>query len=137
MPELNELVNDFRGASPEQDGAVEPVPFWLRPAITQGQLMVMRSRLASLEAENAQLKQELSQISAGRALHPGAWERMLSGKFCLVVPIDEPYFPGVYALYRAREREMGRWVEWDQVIMNEALSEHAHSRGEDDGRETR
>ena len=46
--------------------------------------------------------------------HPRAAKLISSGKFFLVVAIDEPYFVDVYELIRENENRKGTWTDEDE-----------------------
>ena len=125
MPEITDEDLE-KTRAPWLNCEAESVPFYLRAAITQGELIKLMGRLKALEAENAEFRRGLSQFNASQALCPHVWKVLLGGRPFLVTSIEEPYFPLVYELARVRGIELGQWTPADQDQMAEALSEHSH-----------
>jgi hypothetical protein len=133
MPDIFDLTDEWRRNAQSE---TSPLPIYDRAEITQkdlaklrGELDLARGKLRAAEKENEERQQWLAMYPAFEKIYPRAWKLMMKTRFFLVVAIDEPYFPGVYYLVKAREMELGTWSEYDQAMMDEALSEHAHLEG--------
>ena len=137
MPDIFDLTDDFRGRSPlDAEEGASPLPIYMRAEITSKDLAKLRNelqlatgKLQAAEAENGLMRTVLAKYPNFENVYPRAWKLMVECKYFLCVAIDEPYFPATYFMLRARERELGRWSEFDQAMMDEALSEHAHLEG--------
>jgi hypothetical protein len=112
-----------RSLAQSEDGA-EPIPIYLRAAITPAEL-------AKLQRENYELRQKVFLFEATEKIYPLTAKLMKIRSFFLPVSIDAPYFEGVFVLIRAREMELGRWSDDDQIMMDAVLGAHEQLKGEE------
>lgn len=113
MPEF--IDSDYLGRSLAQsEEGSEPIPIYLRAAITPAEL-------AKLRVELEELRRGIYQYEILDRVYPRAFKLMRKRNFFLIVAIDEPYYEGVYWMVRAGEKEIGRWSDDDQHTMDAAL----------------